>query len=649
MATKAFLGHSFTSDDKELVGNVIEFLDAQKIAHRDFEWCHATQARATGVVDKVLPMIRGASIFIGLCTRKERVISPESLSPTFLNPQRLTVPAHKVGWKTSDWIIQEIGVAIALDLKIILLVESGVRIPGGLIGDLEYIQFDRTNLSTAFISLTQMLGDAVKGSSMSLGVRTSVDEKGNTEDSLQPTRVESAGHPQPQKTWTWDQFDHALLVSIVLKDAAYLRDVESAFKESDLANDQRMLRRWEASKEAWRILCDEGGDITRLGQLAGEDKKDTEILTLLANAQTQVGNQDIGARTHENAAAIAKDAGNLLSEAKSYFRAISTYIKCGSLSDAKRVLDYLLIVKSDSDAIELLKLDAMLEIAKHEKDQALQMVVLERKVQIKPIDEDVRFSLAYLYSESEDQESALLHYRAIPEAKRGSASWNNLGVAREFVKLNALAVEAYRESEKQGGTLAMSNTAKQYLSAGFVSEAAKLCEDTMKIADYDPAVLETLTTVKARRKDEVKQEDEIVLKAEPRSRFMRDAGRGLIESDQKVLPGQIKGPDCVLSVNQIGAHVSLVGSYESKSSALGFLIGEMVASPAKYEVKYELVLKGRTLFGTVSKKRLDKKVQPTLFSDDRPTPVVMIISEDQTSMRVMEGRGKSSKIVEIFV
>lgn len=649
MATKAFLGHSFTPDDKELVGNVIEFLDAQKIAHRDFEWCHATQARATGVVDKVLPMIRGASIFIGLCTRKERVVSPESLSPAFFNPQKLTVPAHKVGWKTSDWIIQEIGVAIALDLKIILLVESGVRIPGGLIGDLEYIQFDRTNLSTAFISLTQMLGDAVKGSSVSLGVRTSGEEKGNTEDSLQPTRVEDAGHPQPQKTWTWDQFDHALLISIALKEATYLKDVESAFKESDLASDPRMLRRWEASKEAWRIFCDEGGDITRLGQLASDDKSDTEIMTLLASAQTHVGNQDIGARTYEDAAVTAKNAGNLLSQARSYFRAIGAYIKCGSLSDAKRVLDNLLIVRSDSDAIELLKLDALLEIAKHEKDLVLQMAVLERKVQIKPIDEEVRFSLAYLYSESQDQESALLHYRAIPETKRGSASWNNLGVARESVKLDALAVEAYRESEKQGGTLAMSNTAKQYLLAGFVPEAAKLCDDAMKIADYDPAVLETLTTVKARRKDEVKQEEEIVLKAEPRSRFMRDAGRGLIESDQKLLPGQIKGPDCVLSVNQTGAHVSLVGSYERKSNALGFLIGETGSSQAKYEVKYELVLKGRTLFGTVSKKRLDTTVQPTLFSDDKPTPVVMILSEDQKSMRVMEDRGKGSKIFEFSI
>jgi predicted metalloendopeptidase len=38
---KAFVGHSFTPDDKNLVLSVTEFLDAFKTANSAFDWMHA--------------------------------------------------------------------------------------------------------------------------------------------------------------------------------------------------------------------------------------------------------------------------------------------------------------------------------------------------------------------------------------------------------------------------------------------------------------------------------------------------------------------------------------------------------------------------------------------------------------------------------
>ena len=64
-------------------------------------------------------------------------------------------------WKTSDWIIQEIGLAIGRGCKVILLVESGVRHPGGLQGSLEYIEFDRSAPEKAFKKLLQMISHMV--------------------------------------------------------------------------------------------------------------------------------------------------------------------------------------------------------------------------------------------------------------------------------------------------------------------------------------------------------------------------------------------------------------------------------------------------------------------------------------------------------
>jgi hypothetical protein len=63
-------------------------------------------------------------------------------------------------WKTSDWIIQEIGLAIGKKLDLILLLESEVQKPGGLQGDIEYIPFHRDYPARSFqkvLEMTQVL------------------------------------------------------------------------------------------------------------------------------------------------------------------------------------------------------------------------------------------------------------------------------------------------------------------------------------------------------------------------------------------------------------------------------------------------------------------------------------------------------------
>ena len=75
------------------------------------------------------------NVFIGICTRKERVIEPGLLSATKLPTGYLKGKQEDFLWKTSDWIIQEIGLATGLGLELLLLIEDGVRKPGGIQGD----------------------------------------------------------------------------------------------------------------------------------------------------------------------------------------------------------------------------------------------------------------------------------------------------------------------------------------------------------------------------------------------------------------------------------------------------------------------------------------------------------------------------------
>jgi hypothetical protein len=84
------------------------------------------------------------------------VIAPGAIRKIILPRGYLKADAREFRWKTSDWIIQEIGLAIGKELNLILLLEKGVESPGGLQGDIEYIPFDRMYPTQSFQKLFEM-------------------------------------------------------------------------------------------------------------------------------------------------------------------------------------------------------------------------------------------------------------------------------------------------------------------------------------------------------------------------------------------------------------------------------------------------------------------------------------------------------------
>ena len=112
----------------------------------DFTWDHAEWAEPKLLSTKVKEKMEGKNLFIGICTAKEYTTDLFSLKRGFYNKDIFKVNKANLELKISDWILQEIGFAVGRGLKIILLREDGVREPGGLLGDLEYIPFNRNDL-----------------------------------------------------------------------------------------------------------------------------------------------------------------------------------------------------------------------------------------------------------------------------------------------------------------------------------------------------------------------------------------------------------------------------------------------------------------------------------------------------------------------
>src|SRR6476620_4653398 len=115
-----FIGHSFREADKDIVRIFLGQFDNLKKAHGSgFTWDHAEEAEALPLSEKVLAKIKDKNVFIGICTRKERAVEDNKLKKVWWSDE-LKVAEADLLWKTSDWIIQEIGFAVGRSMSVII-------------------------------------------------------------------------------------------------------------------------------------------------------------------------------------------------------------------------------------------------------------------------------------------------------------------------------------------------------------------------------------------------------------------------------------------------------------------------------------------------------------------------------------------------
>src|SRR5947209_13850810 len=101
---KAFVGHSFSEQDKPVVSVFLEQLNTIQKTNSGFSWDHAEDATSARVADKVLAKIRDKNVFIGICTGNERTIRDSSLKVGHLWwKDRVTADRKDFEWKASDW------------------------------------------------------------------------------------------------------------------------------------------------------------------------------------------------------------------------------------------------------------------------------------------------------------------------------------------------------------------------------------------------------------------------------------------------------------------------------------------------------------------------------------------------------------------
>ncbi|MBI3773967.1 MAG: hypothetical protein HY273_00160, partial [Gammaproteobacteria bacterium] len=541
---RAFVGHSFSEDDAVVVGKFTKYLDQLAELHQNFSWEHAESAEPRVIDEKVLRLFSGKNLFIGICTKNERVIAHSSLTNSFFLPRKLNAKEEDFGWKTSDWIIQEIGLAVGRDLHLILLVEQGVRSPGGLQGNMERIEFERDAPEKIFGKLVEMI--SALSPKVSVATMGEVESKAALPDDKDTKQV-AAGDDwkTPKPEWKRADYEFALMLFVSSDDTAGAKSISDQYFQTESGKQPQSRKSWEAYTEYLNLAHGKGGSLAQLTKLAADDEGDSEISTYLARIYEKYEDFGKAAVTYTKAAGLA---GDISDELQLLGKAACAHQLDGNKADAVALIARIKSMSADAGEGEAEVLQAERKLAEIAHEDEILIATMERLLDLDPTDMDTRFALAYKYANQGSNELAALHYARIPSAERSAFAWNNLGVAFDQIGLPAKSVDAYRKSEKMGETLAMSNLANKLIEAGFLSEAQTICDEALKLKDIHKNVGSTLGRLRGLPEDEDKKEAEAQKKAKPLSEFYKEFGRGVARPMPTNLANRWQGPDCILDI-----------------------------------------------------------------------------------------------------
>jgi tetratricopeptide (TPR) repeat protein len=644
----AFVGHSFASEDHEVVEAFLKFFNLVKGMNIGFAWESAEPAEPKELADKVLGLIKDKNLFIGICTTKEAVIEPVHLSKIIFNKKIFKANEAHFSSKTSDWIIQEIGLAIGRGMDLVLLVEKGLRPPGGLQGNLEYIPFDRHAPEKSFGKLLEMI-QALLPKAKIMSAPEATKPAGSEEP---PQEVQSNGLEwlEPKQDWTRSDYDLALFRAIVIKDTEREKQISAAYVATEDGQVSGNRESWEARQEQLRLVFGEGGTLSKLRDLAVKYPDNSGVQRSLALGYRHYEDYEKSGQYFMVAAERTPDERNRLLMHRD---ALLDFARAGRKEEANVVLTKMKSLARDVADGEAIIINALRELKEIESNKDLFCGLIERLLQLYPDDVKARFRLAYTYSEADQDELSLHHYLKIPHQERTAITWNNLGVQFDHFEFAGKSVDAYRTAENLGETLAMSNLARKLLKAGFLKEAQEICNRALQVENYNKNVGYTIQQIKNAPEEEDNKQKEPLARAIPLSEFYRDYGRAAVQNEILEHNGRWRGPDCELHIKIKDGVFLAEGEYEVKRGGLGLaaILGGVPTPPTttetdKYRIKYNGQTYGLTVKCTVRREEKGKQpVFPSLLSQwQDETQVLMVVSDTLTEIRVYEKRASKDPL-----
>jgi len=635
---KAFVGHSFDEEDEKLVKAFLDFFNNIKGMNIGFDWEDAKPAEPKALAEKVLTLTKDKNLFIGICTKREYAIEPSKLiQRTWPYKDTFCAKQTHLIWKTSDWIIQEIGLCIGRGMDIILLVEKDLRLPGGLQGDLEYIPFERQAPERSYNKLLEMIKALIP---KSIGQTATAESLSKSEREEKPAEGEPSEWAEPKEDWPRPKFEIALLRAIASGNKAEEDKVFQAYLSSQEGRKETSRAGWEAAREYFKILLDKGDGLKHLQEIAQDNPTEYEAQLYLAKGFNRYDEFEKAADRFQIA---ANNAPSDEERASCLGDAAIAFSKAGLIEKSRLLINEMakigLKIKNEEIILKRIR-----DLSEFEKEDDIYLASSEALLDFHPDDVDMRFELAFKYSELNQEDLALYHYKKIQAGQRSDTIWNNIGVANSRLDLKSNAIRAYRKAEELGSTLAMSNLANQFIGAGFLVEADQVCQRAIKIENYDKEIGNSISSIKNVEKEDREKGVTILANTKRYRDFYKKFGQACGKQSPSILANNWTGPKCILNLEVNGQRLIAEGKYEdtSKSDLVNSLVSLRMALPyapqktAKYKIQYKGDLLGHA---AICKREIEVEggaLTGGLLSGGGSKEVLMIISDDLNEISVYE-------------
>ena len=294
MTVSAFIGHSFTENDESVIRRFLDYFNTLTF----LTWENAQCAELGDIKDKILEKMREKDIFIAICTEDKRSFRSSCTKRSCFISKKVFIEENNCEKNPSDWILLEIGVAIGMEKKIILLIEEGVKIPNELLGNKEYITFSKESPSKSFKKFNEMifsLPEIAKTTKQQKVESSDPKDQRNFQEKRQKDRITT---PKPG----WDLNNYITAISCSLNFNEELVDkIIDQFNVSNLAKNLSLKASFDAKVLMCKFIHNSSDVIQELQCLMNEHPDNVDVIISIATVYKLQNQPEQAMRLLDNA------------------------------------------------------------------------------------------------------------------------------------------------------------------------------------------------------------------------------------------------------------------------------------------------------------------------------------------------------------
>ena len=426
-------------------------------------------------------------------------------------------------WTCPPWLLQELGYALALGKRLVLFRELSVEI-AGLQGDLEYIDFDPSNPTSAIHHANEMINSVI-AALRGISVNTSIEA---VQAPPAPSQTESPMVDKLEKqseregSENTDTLKEWLVKALLEKDWKQFDELLRQYEKEDLnsALFYHALSLYNRYNDGDAEAFDD------LKKLYAANPTHVGVALCTAKCFNKFGQYD---QAVEHLKRSANHSNNVANKRDLIGEAVRTLKHAKQFGRAREMM--LTLFSESTEHLTGEALELFSEVLREYGDINAAVAIGELALEKAPANSALRFRVGLDYHSVKQWNLFLWQYIYYCKDTKDSGGLHNLALAYSNCELPIHSVQNYQQAFELGNMLSASALTYKYLDAGLATEARDLLKGALtKFPESAPNVGGALSEIADRQEEEDKKEERLLDEAATMRKFMLVFGDAFLTS-----------------------------------------------------------------------------------------------------------------------